>query len=583
MTDDREVRPQRRVEALLDLWVLVPVVVLCRPLLTSGGYPFARDLVLTPALPLRPEALGLGTGSPRAAPLDAVVAVLSTVVDGGVVGRVAVVGVLLAAGMAGHRAVRGLGVAPRALAGALAVWNPFVVERLGLGQWALLAGYAAVLGVLAVVRPGRDAGRRGTAARVAPWLLLGALTPTGALLAGAAAVVLAVRHRRDVGVVVLAGLVQLPWLLPALLGGAGAVSDPAAVAAFAARAERPGPALLSLVGLGGIWDGQSVPGSRTGWLGHLTAGLVVVVLVVAARRSGAGPARPSGRLWALGLGSLALAALTSLPVAGEVVADLTAVVPGLGLLRDAQKWLAAFVALAVVAAAVTADRLLRLVRRRAGALAPTALVLVVVAPFALLPDATVVVHRVLTPVAYPTELGRAAEVVAADPGLVASTPWRLYRTFAWAGPYTTYDPASRWLDARVVTSDDLVLADRVVRGEDPLAARIGSLVDDPGPGTAEGLAALGVRWVLVALDDPAAPDLLDALLATSGTEPAVEGPAFVLLGVTGTDDRAGAALEVPGWRVALVAAVDLLVLLVTLVVARPRSSRGGRSGSVTVA
>ena len=282
MTLERDAGTARRVDLALDLWVLVPVVLLAWPLLVRRGYPFSRDLVFTPALPLRPEALGLGTGSPRAAPLDAVVGLVSTVVDGAVVGRVAVIGVLALAGWGAHRVVRGTGVPARVAVAGLAVWNPFVVERLGLGQWALLAAYAALFWLVRALTD-QDLTARDRRGRAAPWLLLGALTPTGALLVGVTTVIVGVRRRADAGLALLAGAVQLPWLLPALLSAAGAasaVSDPAAIAAFAARAERPGPALFSLVGLGGIWDAQSVPGSREGWLGHVTTALVVVALVV---------------------------------------------------------------------------------------------------------------------------------------------------------------------------------------------------------------------------------------------------------------------------------------------------------------
>lgn len=585
MTDEREERPRGRVEALLDVWVLVPVTVLCWPLLTEGGHLFARDLVVTPRLPLRPEALGLGTGSPRAAPLDAVVAVLSSVVDGAVIGRVAVVLVLAAAGWAAHRAVRTLEVPARALAAGLAVWNPFVVERLGLGQWALLAGYAAVIGVVAALGTRGDRGGP-RAARVAPWLALGALTPTGAVLAAGTAIVLGVRGRRDWPLLALGALVQLPWLLPALLGGARAVSDPAAVEAFAARAERPGPALWSLVGLGGIWDGQSVPGTRTGWLGHLTSLLVVAVLLVAVRSrrpSGGGAAAPGPRLWAMGAASLLVAALTSWAPAAGVVADLTAVVPGLGLLRDAQKWLAPFAVLVVVAAAVTADRVLSAVRDRAPAFAPTVLVVLLLAPFALLPDAAVVVHRVLTPVTFPSDLEAAVAAVDAEPGVLASAPWRLYRAYRWAGPYATYDPASRLFDARVVTSDGLVVGERRLGGEDPYAARVGAVLERPGPGTVDGLARLGVRWLLVALDDPAAPGLVGVAGPATGAERVVEGRDVLLLRLPSPTEDVSGPPSVARAQVLAVAALDVLVALVLAVVSLARRSGGTARGSVTVA
>jgi hypothetical protein len=576
---------RRRTDALLDLWVLVPVLLLCWPLLTRGGHPFARDLVFTPRLPPRPEALGLGTGAPRAAPLDAVVAALSTVVDGAVLGRVAVVGVLAVAGWGAHRAVRTVGVPGRAAAGALAVWNPFVVERLGLGQWALLAGYAALFPLVVVLTAG-DRTTRERRARCAPWLLLGALTPTGALLVGLTTVVLGVRRRADAGLLALAAAVQLPWLLPALLGSGSLLSDPAAVEVFAARAERAGPALLSLVGLGGIWDSLSVPGTREGWLGHLTTAVVVVALVVAAR-SVRRPAALAGPLWVLGLGSLAVAAATSVGPVADAVAALMGSVPGLGLLRDAQKWLAPFVVLAVLAVAVLVEDARRVARRRAPVLVQSVVVLAVVLPFALLPDGAVVVHRVLAPVHYPTDFDQVEAALAREPGdtqgALASAPWRLYRSYPWATEYATYDPSSRWFDVRVLMSDELVVGERVLGGEDPWAARVGAALAHPGAGTIDAVAREGVRWLLVHREDPDATALLDAVASDPGTTTVVDGRSLVLLRLAGTDVGAARAAAPAPWMVVLVALVDLAVLGALVLVAASRTSASGRERPVTLA
>ena len=292
----------RRLDALLDLWVLLPVVVLTWPLLSRGGYPFSRDLVLTPALPLRPESLGLGTAAPRAVPLDAVVGALSVLVDGGVVGRVGVVGGLAVAGWGAHRLARSLAPPARALVGALAVWNPFVVERLGLGQWALLLGYGALWWVVLALRS-----RDRPLSRTAPWLALAAVTPTGAVLVGVTALVAGGsvrpgRRRHALGLLGLVVAVQLPWLVPVVAGSGMGASDPGGVAAFAARAEGWGPAYVSLLGLGGIWDAFSVPGTREGLLGSLMAVLVLAALAVGLRTGGLA----GRRLQVLGLGALVL-------------------------------------------------------------------------------------------------------------------------------------------------------------------------------------------------------------------------------------------------------------------------------------
>ena len=588
MTLEREPRSARRIDVALDLWVLVSVVFLAWPLLVRRGYPFSRDLVFTPALPLRPEAFGLGTGSPRAAPLDAVVALASTVLDGAVVGRLAVLGVLALAGWGAHRALQGLGVPARAAVAALAVWNPFVVERLGLGQWALLGAYAAVFWLVgALTDQGR--GPRGRQARAAPWLLLGALTPTGALLVGVTTVVVGVRRRGDAGLVFLAAAVQLPWLVPAVLSAAGAasaVSDPAAVTAFSARAERPGPALFSLVGLGGIWDAQSVPGTREGWLGLATPALVVVALLVA-WRSAARPATLGRRVWVLGLGSLVVSAVTTVGVAAEVVASLTDLVPGLGLLRDAQKWLAPFVVLSALAVGVLVDRVLRSTRRRAPVAVQALVVLAVTLPFVLLPDGAVVVHRVVQPVSYPRDFADVAAVLDREsgraPGALASAPWRLYRAYPWATPYATYDPSSRWFDVRVLTSDDLTVGGTVLHGEDPWAARVGAVLESPDATTVRALGREGVRWLLVHREDPDAAALLDTVSGDPSVTRVVDGPSLVLIRFDHTATEVAEAAAPPAWQLVLVAGVDLAVLALLLAVTLRRTSRSRTDRSVTLA
>ena len=89
-------------------------------------------------------ALGLVDGSPRAVPLDAVVSVLTTVVDGGVLARVVLPLTLAVAAWGVTVLVRPLGGTAQVAAATLTVWNAYVVERLALGQWALLLAYAAV-------------------------------------------------------------------------------------------------------------------------------------------------------------------------------------------------------------------------------------------------------------------------------------------------------------------------------------------------------------------------------------------------------------------------------------------------------
>ncbi|MFC7755503.1 hypothetical protein [Tsukamurella soli] len=168
--------------------------------LLGGGYLLLRDGVATPRSYVTDAALGLGGNAARATPQDWLIALASHVVDGGAVVTGLLFLALTAAGWGFGRCA--LAVADRAgvdvgLAGALvastvALWNPFVAERLLQGHWSLMTGYAAVAWtVVAALRP-RDspgAGRR-QAGALAVCLAAGGLTPTGAMYVLVTALVL---------------------------------------------------------------------------------------------------------------------------------------------------------------------------------------------------------------------------------------------------------------------------------------------------------------------------------------------------------------------------------------------------------
>ena len=172
-------------------------------------------------------------------------------------------------------------------------------------------------------------------------------------------------------------------------------------------------------------------------------------------------------------------------------------VPGGGLVRDGQK----FVALAVLpfacCAGMAAQRLAGHARQGAW--------LMVVVPVAVLPSLAWGVHGRLDPATYPQSwLDLRAEVARATdatPGTVAAFPFTYYRRYSWNADHVVLDPLPRLLDADVLENDDLPLADRVVRGEDPRAARVRrALAGDGDVGSV--LAAQGVRLVVEQRDQP---------------------------------------------------------------------------------
>jgi hypothetical protein len=124
-------------------WSVVLSLLVLGPAL-GWGYVLSYDMVWVPQLDLRADTLGLGTALPRAVPSDAVIAVLDAVVPAVLLQKAVLLGALVGAGTGAAALVRDRSTPARLVAVTLAVWNPFVVERLVLGHWPLLVGYAVL-------------------------------------------------------------------------------------------------------------------------------------------------------------------------------------------------------------------------------------------------------------------------------------------------------------------------------------------------------------------------------------------------------------------------------------------------------
>lgn len=501
-------------EWLVALWPPVLSVVLVLPLLTRPGHPLARDLVFVPRQPFTDSTWGLGDVAPRAVPLDSVVAALTHVVDGGVLARLLLPSSLALLGWGVARLLAPLGRTAQLAGSGFAVWNAFVVERLALGQWALLLGCAALPWLVdAAMRYGRD-GRRVDLAAAIAWTAVASLTPTGGILALAGLLAAGAPHLRRLATLLIAGLaLQAPWLVAALTGPAAAVSDAAGVAVFAPDTEsRFGP-VVALLGLGGIWDAGAEPATRTTWWAPVAAVAVMLVLAVglpALRR-----AWGSGDLvrWCVLSGVLAAVALSAATSwGGELMVWLVQTVPGAGLARDTQKLLAPAVVLVSAAFGASAARISRALASHD--LRWPILLVVTLAPMLLLPDATTRTWPTTHPVAFPADFAATADLLAGrDREVVVTLPWRAYRAFEWGRPgMTSSDPAVRMFDAEVVTSDSLQVGAVLVPGEGRLAAEVGEALEAGPP--AQTLPALGVSWVVVYPGDREA-----AQLDLTGLEP----------------------------------------------------------------
>ncbi|WP_231740267.1 MULTISPECIES: hypothetical protein [unclassified Mycobacterium] len=483
--------------ALPPAYALVLVLAVTAPLL-APGYLLLRDAVSTPRSYVSDAALGLSEAAPRALPQDFFVAVASSVVDGGVVVKSLLIAGLWLAGWGAARLAAAVvpesGVAGQCVATTIAVWNPYVAERLLQGHWSLLVGYGCLPWVAAAMLAIRTRPSWSVAAGLVFWIALAGLTPTGLMLAATVALVCAFapgdgwpRWRCAIFGMGVAVVAALPWLVAAMVARSLESSQADGVAAFAARAEPGLGTLISLAGLGGIWNAEAVPASRTPLFAvvgtAVLLGVVTLGLPVVLRRRAAVP------LLVLAAVALVVPALMATGPGLALVEAAIRALPGLGVIRDGQKWVALAVpgyALAGAAAVLTTRRWLPA--------AATAMVCCA-ALIATLPDLAWGAGGKVASVQYPPGWATVAEMINADPRPVAVLGVDSMRRFDWAGDAPVLDPLPRWVRAEVLSTGDLQIGDRIVYGEGQRAREVQEILVESAD--RDALADAGVGWVVV--------------------------------------------------------------------------------------
>lgn len=480
-------------------YALLLSLLITAPLL-APGYLLLRDAVSTPRSWLSDTALGLSESAARAVPQDFAVALGSAVLDGGVLVKALLILGLWLAGWGAARLAADLvdaGLPGQFLAATVAIWNPYVAERLLQGHWSLLLGFGCLPWVAVSVLALRKNTRQVHWWSLGFWLALAGLTPTGGLMAAVVALVCCAspgagaRWRDVLGVTGLATVAALPWLV-ASAGGSlrtyGAAGAPG-FDVFASRAEPGLGTLGTLAGLGGIWNADSVPGSRTTWFA-LVGTLALVALVAAGVHAAWHTrARPLLVLALIAVVAPALAATAPGLAALQAAAEFA---PGLGVLRDSQKW----VGLAIPGYAVCAAAAVPVIARRVPVLRPAVVAAAgCAALLAALPDLAFGVGGAVHSVRYPGGYAAVALRINADPAPVAVLPADSMREFSWAPGAPVLDPLPRWVSAEVLTTGDLLIAGVPVPGEGNHARTVQWLLLDGA--TPEALARAGVGWLVV--------------------------------------------------------------------------------------
>jgi len=332
-------RSARATKAVLPLWVLLISAATLWPFwlafaTPSSGYAFmVRDMMIPARMPLNDLNEGLSSSAPRAIPQDTLLSVflppLSTVwIVAAMVLFCAMAGMVYTAWWV--RRTVGASLPVQMVASLLLVWNPFTIERMLQGQWSIVVA----MWLLPAIAYTSTFKQRGP---MLFFLGIAAFTPTGWMLGG----VIALACARSWLVAGAQLFLAAPWLLVTVFNGSDVSADSSSAAAFAARAESGVGTLGALMGLGGIWNSEAVPDSRTGW------SAAIGVLLCALMMMGAWGAREiirrhSGVLVVAAL-AIVVPFLLSTSAGVSVMGLLMDSVPGAGLLRDSQK----FVALAV--------------------------------------------------------------------------------------------------------------------------------------------------------------------------------------------------------------------------------------------
>ena len=398
--------------------------------------------------------------------------------------------------------------------------TPTSAERLIIGQWALLLGYAGLPWVLRAVLK-LDDGKRGVG-RLALALLPAAVGGFAAMAITAlmtVPVAVCTRKPRTVAVALAALAVgSLPWLVPSVLHTVYA--DPAGVAAFAARADTPFGTIGSLVMLGGTWNATTVPKAYGGpasavWLALVLVAIAGYVLLARPRHRWPG-------LAAAAVAGLVIAAIGTTAPGRALLRGAIEFWPGFAILRDGQQFTAPL-ALAeaaglglVVAWSMHPGSFGRQKpdaerpggKHRAPALADApglALgVFALLAPVLLLPGLAWGAAGRLRPAWYPVAYQAAARMIDASraPGAVLLLPWAADRTPSWNHRAVMLDAWPRLVSRPVIWNDGTVVGNLALAPDDPRARRLDGAIGSVGPLTA-ALRAAGVRFVVV---DAAPPD-----------------------------------------------------------------------------
>ena len=484
------------------LWSLALAVVAFAPLFTSRGVVLRGDMVFVPKQPLKGAWLGLDGWVAGAVPADFLVAIGSLIAPGDMLQKAMLVAIVVLAGTGVGALLSGFNLVARLAGATFYIWNPFVYERLLVGDWTLLVGYACLPWIAWAARR-VTIGSIGELGPVVVFLALAAWTsPVGGVLGLLLAVLVMARRNGRAALITLgAGIVvNLPWLIPGLFRPGGPTGSAESVQAFSANAETPLGVLGSVLTLGGVWDPTAYVPGRDNVLIAATALVVTLValagVALAARHWDVGTV---GAIAVLAVIGVVIALLGGLDATRSVIESLADDVPGGAALADGHVWLAPLALLLAVGLGALAGLAARTAGEQAGVgLVAVAGVVAVAIPIALMPSFAFALDGELDDARYPGDWWAVRQILDdRDPAGILVLPLRGERQFDWNADRWSADPARQYFAGNVVTEDQRVVGGVTVPGVDPRAAAIREALEGSPEEFLAVLSAQGIDTVII--------------------------------------------------------------------------------------
>ena len=404
-----------------------------------------------------------------------------------------------------------IGFWPALVAGTFFAINPFVYERILAGQILLTASYAALPWALACFARVASRGEARDVLRAVAWVAaIGLIDIHGGgmalLVLGVAILFSPATPGRKLALVALAAggfvVVNLYWIAPSMLAGEGGRLGSGDYLAYAPR-PRSASILPYVFMLHGFWRVEFITPLQAGKSLYLAAFLPVAGAAFAGVIHATSTHRWSRAANALLVSCLIAAVLgmgASFPITEPLARFMFERVPGYGIFREPQKWVAllalGYAVFAGVGLELVARRLERL-RTGSGMLVGAAIVLPLIATRIMLWgfDSTIANSQ------FPSDWQRADEITAGEPGAILALPWNLYQPVDFAGQRTVANPMPHYFRSEVVVSKEarLFVTDET-EPSDPRDAYVQAImnrrrnVEDVG----HLLAPLGIRYIALA-------------------------------------------------------------------------------------